>query len=120
MAMARARTTSEETAAVPVRFTKKELARMERARSLLGLTSRSAIIREAVLEKLDQVETMGIIELRDVTKDEAVKLIDRYLKKHPGNHYVSDFVERLGIEPRIAFEAVQVLIEAGRAHEGED
>lgn len=117
MAMARARKYSEPTTAVPVRFTEKELSRMERAGTLLGLTSRSAFMREAILEKLHEVETMGIIELRDVTVDEAVKLIDRHMRKNPGTHYPSDFMEKLGIEPRIAMEAIQKLIDEGRAHE---
>lgn len=120
MAMARARKNSEPTTAIPVRFTKKELLRMERARSLLGLTSRSAFMREAILEKLHAVETMGVIELRDVTVDEAVKLIDRYMRKNPGIHYPSDFMEKLGIEPKTAIGAVQRLIDEGRAHEVEE
>lgn len=115
--MARARKKSEPTTAIPVRFTKKELLRMERARSLLGLASRSAFMREAILEKLHAVETMGVIELRDITVDQAVRLINRYMRKYPGIHYPSDFMEKLGIEPKTAIEAVQRLIDDGQAHE---
>ena len=60
----------------------------------------------------------GTLEHRDVTVDAAMRLIDRNLKKNPGTHWVSEFIERWGIEPKIAFEAVQKLIDGGRAREG--
>jgi hypothetical protein len=100
---------------IPTRFTTEELARIERARTLVGSPSRSAFIRQSVLEKLEQLETTGVLQLREVTEAEAVALVDEYLQEHPGIHYVSDIVEELGLEPRIAFLAVQRLIEGGRA-----
>jgi len=93
---------------------------MERARAVLGLPSRSAFIREAVLGRVEEVETMKIIELRDVSVDEAERLIDRHLKEHPGTRYVSDIADEVGIEPRVAFEAAQRLIDRGRARVGRE
>ncbi len=87
---------------------------MERVRSLLGLPSRSSLIREAVLDKVDEVEKMKIIELRDVTVDEAERLIERYMRAHPGTRYVSDIADEVGIELRVAFEAAQRLLDRGR------
>ncbi len=104
--------------AIPARCSESEVMRMDRVRSLLGIPSRSQLIREAVADKLEAVENMEILELRDMSVDEAVKLIDRYLMRNPGTHWVSEFIETLGIEPKIAFEAVQKLVEAGRAKEG--
>jgi hypothetical protein len=104
--------------AIPTRFSESEVMRMDRVRSLLGIPSRSQLIREAVADKLEAVENMGILELRDMSVDEAVKLIDQYLIRNPGTHWVSEFIEKLGIEPKIAFEAVEKLVEAGRAKEG--
>ena len=91
---------------------------MERARTLLGIPSRSAFIRQAVLGRLDELEAEGILQVRDATEDEAVRLIDAYLRMHPGTHYVSDLVEAVGLEPRIAFAAAQKLIDRGRARVG--
>jgi hypothetical protein len=119
MAMAiEKRKPSEVSTAIPTRFTRAEIARMERARSLLGLPSRSALVREAVLGKLDEVERMKVIELRDVTVEEAERAIDRYMREHPGSRYVSDIAEELGIELRVAFAAAQRLIDRGRARVG--
>jgi DNA-binding MarR family transcriptional regulator len=60
-----------------------------------------------------------IIEVRDVSIDEAVKLIDYYISKHPGKHYVSELAEELGIELSVAFKASQKLIDSGEAEKRE-
>ena len=87
---------------------------------MLGLPSRSAFIRQAVLGKLEELETAGITEIREVSLKEAMRLVQRYLAKNPGTHYVSELIERLGLEPRITFVAAQKLIDDGRARLGRD
>lgn len=120
MASSRRGKSPKESTPVPTRFAKEELARIEKARSLIGLPSRSAFIREAVLDRLDQVESTGILQLREVDEEEAVKLMDAYLRDHPGIHYVSELVEILGLEPRVAFAAAQRLMDRGRARVGRE
>ena len=120
MVMAPRMKRSEASAAIPTRFTRSELARMDRARSRLGLPSRSAFVREAVLGRVEEVEKMKVIELRDVSVAEAERLIDRYMREHPGRLYVSDVAEELGIELRVAFQAAQRLIDRGRARVGRE
>lgn len=115
-----AKSRREKSAAIPTRFSSSDLARLEQGRELLGLPSRSAFIRQAVLGKLEELEKVGITEIRDVTPGQATKLIQRYLAKNPGTHYVSELIERLGLEPRIAFAAAQKLIDEGRARLGRD
>lgn len=118
MASPRGERPREQSTPVPTRFATEELARIERARNLLGLPSRSAFIREAVLERLEEVEGAGILQLRDVDEEAAAKLMDEYLQEHPGIHYVSELVEALGLEPRIAFTAARRLVDAGGARVG--
>lgn len=84
------------------------------------MQSRSSFIRRAVLDKLEELEAEGIMEVRETTLEEAMKLIDTYLKRHPGTHHASDFIEKLGIEPEIAFTTAQKLIDEGRARLGRD
>ena len=110
----------QRSAAIPTRFSPSELARLERGREMLGLPSRSAFIRHAVLGKLEEVESVGVTEVRDVPVAEATRMIQRYLAKNPGTHYVSELIERLGLEPRVAFAAAQKLIDDGRARLGMD
>ena len=84
------------------------------------MPSRSAFIRESVLERVNSVEESKVVEVRDVSKEEAMRLISRYLKKHPGVHYTSDLADELGIELEVAFAAAEQLIDQGRARVGED
>jgi DNA-binding MarR family transcriptional regulator len=91
---------------------------MDNAYARLGLPSRSALIRQAVLVRLEEIETMRIIEVRDMSEAKAMRLIDQHLKKHPGIHYTSDLADELGIDLPVAFAAAQKLIEKGRAKVG--
>ncbi len=92
--------------------------RIDRTRGIVGMPSRSAFIRAAVLEKVAAVEGSRIVEVRDVSEVEAMRLIDEYLKKHPGVHYTSDLADELGIELGVAFAAAEKLIAKGRARVG--
>ena len=98
---------------LPTRYSKREVEEIERARRVLGLSSRSAFIREAVLSKLEEIKQVRVVEMQDVSADQASEMIDRYLMKKPGVHYVSELIEKLGLEPRIAFEAVEKLVQGG-------
>lgn len=106
---------SQAVSVIPTRFSEKEVERMDRAYGRFGLPSRSALIRQAVLDKLEEIEAMRIIEVRDMSEAEAMRRIDLYLKAHPGVHYTSDLADELGIDLPVAFAAAQRLIERGRA-----
>jgi len=103
----------DRTSVLPTRYSKREVEEIERARRVLGLSSRSAFIREAVLSKLEEIKQVRVVEMQDVSVDQASEMIDRYLMKKPGVHYVSELIEELGLEPRIAFEAVEKLVQGG-------
>jgi len=60
------------TVAVPVRFYAQEVARIDRAASLLGASSRSAFLRDAVLEKVAATEEGPVTE-PPPPKDEPVE-----------------------------------------------
>lgn len=111
---------SQGTTPIPTRFSQAELARIEHTRALLGSPSRSAFIRLAVLEKLEELEGTGILQIREVSEEEAIRLIDAYLQGHPGIHYVSELIEELGLAPRTAFAAARNLMDQGRARIGGD
>ena len=98
---------------IPVRLSKKLVERIDLAASLLGYGSRSRLIREAVEHYVDDVLGARLIEVRDVSVEEAIKLIDGYLSSNPGVHYVSEIAEALGIEFKTAFKAVDRLVKRG-------
>jgi len=105
---------------ISTRFSEEEVERLDRANTLMPLRSPRAFIRKAVLDKLEEVEAMRIIEVRNMSEAEAMRLIDRHLKKHPGVHYTSDLADELGIDLPVAFAAAQKLIEKGRAKVGRE
>ena len=110
----------EGSAAIPTRFSAPEVGRIDNVRRLLGSSSRSAFIRDAVLEKVRAVEESKIVEIRNVTEAQAIRMMDRYLQRHPGVHHVDEIADELGVELRIAFAAAQKLLDRGwaRVREG--
>ena len=98
---------------VPVRI-RGELARkLDRAVKTLRYSSRSELIREAIEQHLGNTLENKMIEVRDVSVDEATRLIDGYLSKNPGAHYVSELAEELGLELDVAFRAAKRLTDQG-------
>ena len=75
--------------------------------------SRNEVIRNAIDEYTTKMMNTKIVEVRDISIDQAMKLIDGYISENPGKHFVSDLSEELGIELRTAFRATQKLIDSG-------
>jgi len=70
-------------AIVPVRFSKRELEKMDEAAKRVGAKSRSAFIREATEKYVQEVGGLKIIEIREnVSPKEARTEILAYLKEH--------------------------------------
>jgi Arc/MetJ-type ribon-helix-helix transcriptional regulator len=98
---------------VPVRVSGELAVKLDRAVSNLHYSSRNAFIREAIEQHINDRLESRIIEVRDVPVGEAVRMIDRYLAKNPGAHYVSELAEELGLELGLAFKAAKALEESG-------
>ena len=98
---------------VPVRVPGELAAKLDRAVSNLHYSSRNAFIREAIEQHISDRLESKIIEVREVPVDEAARMIDRYLTKNPGAHYVSELAEELGLELGVAFKAARALEERG-------
>jgi predicted DNA-binding protein len=102
-----------EVLVVPVRLSRELAGRLDRAVRLLGYGSRSRLMREAIEHYVSEILEAKTIEVRDVSVEEAGRLIEEYLTDNPGVHYVSEISEALGIEFKTAFEAVKMLIRQG-------
>lgn len=92
---------------------------MDRVRARFGFRSRSAFIHEAVLDKVGALESAKVVEVRDVSEKQAIRLMDQFLQRHPGVHQVDAIADELGIELKVAFAAAQKLIDRGKARERE-
>jgi len=87
--------------------------KLDQLATRLHAKSRNEVIRNAIKEYTEQMLDTRIIEVREVTVEEAAKLIDNYLSDNPGKHYVSELAEELGIELGTAFRAAQKLMDSG-------
>lgn len=94
---------------VPVRLPAELASKLDNAVSKLHYTSRNEFIREAIEQHVNDRLEGKMIEVRDVSVKDATRMIDRYLAKNPGAHYVSELAEELGLELDVAFKAAETL-----------
>ena len=104
---------------VPVRIPPELGLKMDKVVSRFHYRSRSEFIREAIQEHVKGRLEEVVIEVKDVPVEEAARMVDRYLGKNAGAHYVSEIAEALGLELRVAFEAVALLKSRGAVGEKE-
>ena len=95
---------------VAVRLSKADYERVE-ALVETGLYRSSAdFLREAVRDKLREMEIVGV---RDVTEEEAKKLIGEHLAQHPGPQFASEIAETLGLEYNVTFKVIGQMLKEG-------
>jgi metal-responsive CopG/Arc/MetJ family transcriptional regulator len=99
---------------VPVRFSKREIERIDKAVERVGAKSRSAMIREATQKYLQEVGSLKVIELRnDATLKVAKAEIVTYLRKHKEAE-TYDIANDLRLDLELTVKALKELWEEGR------
>lgn len=99
---------------VPVRFSRREIERIDKAVERVGAKSRSALIREATQKYLQEVGSLKVIEIRnDVTLKDAKGEIVRYLRKHKEVE-TFDIANDLRLDLELTVKALKELWEEGR------
>jgi len=96
---------------VAVRLSKVDYARIRQLVELGLYRSAADFLREAVRDKLGSMEAVGV---HDVDSQEAERLIEDYLVKHPGPSFASEIADALGLEYSITFKAIHKLLEEHR------
>ncbi len=108
-------TAKKNTVTIPLRLSTEATQKLDLLVKRLHAKSRNELIRDAIRQYTEQMMNTKIVEVRDMSVEEAAKLMDDYISRHPGKHYVSDLSEELGIELGTAFRASQKLIDSGAA-----
>jgi len=98
---------------IPIRFGEDELQKINSLLDKTGLRSRSEFIREAVQYYLENVAEMRIIELRDISKDQAKKEILEYIKERKEAE-TFDIANDLRLDLNFTMKALKELWEEGR------
>jgi DNA-binding MarR family transcriptional regulator len=57
---------------------------------------------------------MEVVSVKNVTAQEAERMIENYLTEHPGPSFASEIADALGLEYDITFETIRKLLEEGR------
>jgi len=68
-------------------------------------------LREAVRDKLGSME---VVSVKEAEPREAERMIEEYLKTHPGSNFASEIADGLGLEFDITFKTINKLLEEGR------
>lgn len=98
---------------VPIRFSKREIERIDKAVERLGAKSRSALIREATQKYLEEAGSLKVIEIRsDVPIKDAKSEIFAYLRKHKEAE-TFDIANDLRLDLDLTVRALKELWEEG-------
>ena len=102
-----------EMSVVPVRFSRGEVEKIDKAVERLGLRSRSELIREATEKYIQEAGSLKVIELRDnVSLQEAKAEILAYLKSHEEAE-TFDIANDLRLDLNLTVRALKELWEEG-------
>ncbi|MGD6806724.1 MAG: ribbon-helix-helix domain-containing protein [Candidatus Bathyarchaeia archaeon] len=105
------KTTDSEGLQAAVRLSKSDYHRIQKLVDAGLYRSFADFLREAVRDKLGSME---VISVKDVTEQEAERMIEKYLKTHPGPNFASEVADALGLEYDITFKTIHKLLEEGR------
>jgi len=99
---------------VPVRFSKREIEKIDKAAQRLGAKSRSAFIREATEKYVQEVGGLKVIEIRNNVSLRDVKAeILAYLRGHREAE-TFDIANDLRLDLDLTIKALKELWEEGR------
>ncbi|MEM2107405.1 MAG: hypothetical protein QXL25_03230 [Candidatus Bathyarchaeia archaeon] len=101
----------EQAYQIAVRITRSEYERIQGLVKAGLYRSAADFAREALRSMLREVEPTSV---RDLSEEEAEKMIDEFLIQNPGPHFASEIAEALGLEYRMTFETVRRMLEKGK------
>jgi len=68
------------------------------------------LVSEALEEKLESLKGIPVVSVKETSRDDAERLILKYLHKNPGFHYPSDLAHSLGLDLELVFEITESLL----------
>lgn len=109
--MRRQKNVDSEGLQAAVRLSKSDYRRIQQIVDAGLYRSFADFLREAVRDKLG---TMEVVSVKEVTPQEAQRMIEEYLRQHPGPNFASEVADALGLEYDITFKTIHKLLEEGR------
>jgi Arc/MetJ-type ribon-helix-helix transcriptional regulator len=94
-----------------VRLSKSDYQKVEKLIDAGLFRSFADFLREAVRDKLGSME---VVSVKEVSVQEAERMIEDYLKAHPGPSFASEIADELGLDFEVTFKTITKLLEEGR------
>jgi Arc/MetJ-type ribon-helix-helix transcriptional regulator len=94
-----------------VRLSKSDYVRVQKLVEAGLYRSFADFLREAVRDKLGSME---VVSIKKVEAQEAERMIEDYVKQHPGPNFASEIADALGLEFGITFKIINKLLQEGR------
>jgi Arc/MetJ-type ribon-helix-helix transcriptional regulator len=101
----------EEGLQAAVRLSKSDYQKVQKLIDAGLFRSFADFLREAVRDKLGSME---VVSVKEVSAQEAERMIEDYLKAHPGPSFASEIADELGLDFEITFKTITKLLEEGR------
>ncbi|MDI6639715.1 MAG: ribbon-helix-helix protein, CopG family [Methanocellales archaeon] len=92
----------------PTRIDTKLISELDDLVKRFGYSSRSELVREAIIDKISELKGMEIVQVRDIPKEEARKEILEYIKGKD-RVYASDMAAELRLDLSLTFEIIDEL-----------
>ena len=94
-----------------VRLSKSDYAKVQQLIEAGLYRSFADFLREAVRDKLGSME---VVSVKKVEAREAERMIETYLKEHPGPNFTSEIADALGLEFGLTFKTINKLLSEER------
>jgi len=96
---------------VAVRLSRSDYAKVQQLVEAGLYRSFADFLREAVRDKLGSME---VVSVKKVQAHEAERMIEHYLKEHPGPNFASEIADALGLDFGSTFKTINKLLDEGR------
>ena len=93
-----------------VRLSKSDYAKVQQLIEAGLYRSFADFLREAVRDKLGSME---VVSVKKVENHDAERMIEDYLKEHPGPNFASEIADALGLDFDVTFKTINKLLEEG-------
>jgi Arc/MetJ-type ribon-helix-helix transcriptional regulator len=97
--------------------TDQEYSRIQKLVRAGGADSVAELVRLAVRDYAAKSGAIRLLNLREVSVEEARRVVERYLKSRPGIIWPDEMAEKLGLDYRIVLKVVQDLQREGKVEE---
>lgn len=100
----------------PIRINAELIKELDGLVEKFGYRSRSDLVREAIVDKISELKGMEIIQIRNISKEEAKREIIEYIKGK-NKVYASDIADELRLDLSLTFEIIDELFKEEKIEE---